>query len=226
MLNLQLLTPRQFLLLTSLLLPACALLIPCLDQPLAWWLHAHTAAARPFFATLTSTADQLHDASMVHGAGIPLLFLLLGLGYVVCRWVLRSPAAGLFLVLLLTHELSMVAAKVLKGVLLRLRPAALFAGTYSDLGFGYDAPNTGSFPSTHTAVYFSLLLPLAVALPRWRLPLLAFPVLIGLGRLVLDMHYLSDVLFSVWLAVLFTFLSGRLVQVQAVGGPRLVLARS
>ncbi|RYU82155.1 phosphatase PAP2 family protein [Hymenobacter persicinus] len=224
--NPQFLTLRQFLLLTSLLLPACALLIPFFDQPLAWWVHRHAAAARPFFATLTSTADALHHASMVHGAGIPLIFLLLGLGYVGCRWALRSPGAGLFLVLLLTHELSMVAAKVLKGVLLRLRPAALFAGSYSDLGFGYHAPDTGSFPSTHTAVYFSLLLPLAVALPRWRLPLLALPVLIGVGRLVLDMHYLSDVLFSVWLTVLFTFLSGQLVQVRAVGGPQLVLARS
>jgi membrane-associated phospholipid phosphatase len=226
MLNPRFLTPRQFLLLTSLLLPACALLIPFLDQPLAWWLHQHTAAARPFFATLTSTADQLHEASMVHEVGIPLIFLLLGLAYAGWRWVLKSPGAGLFLALLLTHELSMVTAKVLKGVLLRLRPAALFAGTYHDLGFGYQAPDTGSFPSTHTAVYFSLLLPLAVALPRWQLPLLAFPVLIGVGRLVLDMHYLSDVLFSVWLAVLFTFLTGLLVQLPAVGGPQVVLARS
>ncbi|TGE25449.1 phosphatase PAP2 family protein [Hymenobacter aquaticus] len=219
-----LLTPRQFLRLTILLLPACALLIVFFDQPLALFIHRHGAALRPFFETLTSTADQAHDVSMTHGLGIPAIFLLLGAAYAVGRWVLKSPAAGLFLVLLLTHELSMVAARVLKGVLLRLRPVALFAGSYHDLGFGYDAPNTGSFPSTHTAIYFSLFAPLAVAYPRQRLPLLIFPVLIGLGRLVLDMHYLSDVLFSVWLVVLFTFLAGQLVQLPAFAGPQAALS--
>ena len=220
------LTLRQFLRLTAVLLPACLLLILWLDQPLALLLHRHCAGIQPFFATLTSTADSAHDASMVHEMGIPAIFLLLALGYVVSRWVLRSPVAAVFLVLLLTHELSMVAAKVLKGVLLRLRPQALFAGSYSGLGFGHDGPHTGSFPSTHTAIYFSLLLPLAVAFPRYRLPLLALPVLIGLGRLVLDMHYLSDVLFSVWLVVLFTFLAGQLTQLPAIAGPQAALPQN
>jgi membrane-associated phospholipid phosphatase len=221
-----LLTTRQFLRLTALLLPACVLLILLLDQSLALFIHQYCAAARPFFATLTSRADQAHDLSMMHELGIPAIFLLLALAYGVCRWLLKNQVAGLFLVVLLTHEMSMVAARTLKGVLLRLRPAALFAGSYHDLGFGYDGPHTGSFPSTHTAVYFSLLLPLAVAFPRQRLPLLVFPVLIGIGRLVLDMHYLSDVLFSVWLVVLFTFLAGRLVQLPVVAGSRVVLAES
>ncbi|UOQ74603.1 hypothetical protein MUN79_12455 [Hymenobacter cellulosilyticus] len=75
-----------------------------------------------------------------------MIFLLLGLGFVLGRYLLKSPTAGLFLVLLLTHELSMVAARVLKGVLLRLRPAALFAGSYSDSGFWHDAPIPARFP--------------------------------------------------------------------------------
>ncbi|UOQ55354.1 phosphatase PAP2 family protein [Hymenobacter cellulosivorans] len=221
-----LLTPRQFLRLSIGLLAPCLLLIPFFDQPLALFLHEHCAPARPFFEALTSRADRLHDLSKTHLLGIPLIFLALGLGFILCRWVLRSPAAGLFLVLLLTHELSMVAARVLKGVLLRLRPAALFTGSYHDLGFWHDAPHTGSFPSTHTAVYCSLFVPLAVAYPRHRLPLLLFPALIALGRLILDMHYLSDVLFSVWLVVLFTFLSGQLAQLPALAGsqPALVPA--
>ncbi|PJJ59175.1 phosphatase PAP2 family protein [Hymenobacter chitinivorans] len=218
-----LLTPRQFLRLTIGLLAACLLLIPFFDQPLALFLHQHCAPARPFFEALTSRADQLHELSMAHLLGIPVVFLGLALAFGVGRWVLRSPAAGLFLVLLLTHELSMVAARVLKGVLLRLRPVALFAGAYHDLGFGYDTPNTGSFPSTHTAIYASLFVPLAVAFPQRRLPLLLFPVLIGLGRLVLDMHYLSDVLFSGWLVVLFTFLAGQLTQLPAIAGPQAAL---
>ncbi|TGE29645.1 phosphatase PAP2 family protein [Hymenobacter metallicola] len=224
--NPALLTSRQFLRLTLVLLPACALLIVFFDQALALFVHQHCARLQPFFASLTSTADQLHEASKTHLLGIPAIFLLLGLAYVLSRWWWKSPAAGLYLVLLLTHEMSMVAARVLKGVLLRLRPAALFAGSYHDLGFGHPGPHTGSFPSTHTAVYCSLFVPLAVAFPRHRLPLLVFPLLIGIGRLVLDMHYLSDVLFSVWLVMLFTFLAGQLAQLPAVAGPQAALARN
>ena len=52
--------------------------------------------------------------------------------------------------------------------------------------------------------------PLAVAFPRHRVALLLLPALIGLGRLVLGAHYLSDVWFSRWLVVALTFLFGRL----------------
>jgi membrane-associated phospholipid phosphatase len=52
---------------------------------------------------------------------------------------------------------------------------------------------------------------LAVAFPRYRGPLLALPVLIGLGRLVLGAHYLADVWFSVWLVAAFTCLFGQLL---------------
>ncbi|UOQ74602.1 hypothetical protein [Hymenobacter cellulosilyticus] len=41
------LTPRRFLQLTALLLPACLLLILFLDQPLALFLHQHCAPSGP-----------------------------------------------------------------------------------------------------------------------------------------------------------------------------------
>ena len=71
-------------------------------------------------------------------------------------------------------------------------------------------PHNDSFPSSHTATYFSLCWPLALAFPRWRVPLLVLPGLIALGRLVLGMHYLSDVWFSLWLVVALTFLFSQL----------------
>ncbi|HEX8504690.1 MAG TPA: phosphatase PAP2 family protein, partial [Hymenobacter sp.] len=71
-------------------------------------------------------------------------------------------------------------------------------------------PSNDSFPSTHTAIYFSLFLPVAVAFPRYRVPLLVLPGFVALGRLVLGVHYLSDVWFSVWLVAAFTFLFGLL----------------
>ena len=203
-------TFRQFLYFTALTLPTCALLILWGDQPLALFIHRHTGWAVPFFSAYTSAADRAHEALMTHVLGIPIIFLSLGLAFAVGRYVLKRRGATLFLVLLLTHEFSMVSANVLKGAVHRLRPEVLFGAGYTGSGLWVMGPHNDSFPSSHTAVYFSLFLPLAVAFPHWRVPLLVLPGLIGVGRLVLGAHYLSDVWFSVWLVVLFTFLFGLL----------------
>ena len=209
-------TLRPFLLFTALTLPACALLILFGDQPLAGFIHGHFTWTAPFFATLTATADQIHEALMVHVLGLPIIFLALGLAFAIGRYGLKQRGATLFLVLLLTHEFSMVLANVLKGVVHRLRPEVQFGAGYTGSGLWAEGPHNDSFPSYHTAVYFSLFWPLAVAFPRYRVPLLLLPGLIGLGRLVLGAHYLSDVWFSIWLVVALTFLFGRLDKPRAV----------
>ena len=210
-------TLRQFLIFTALTLPACVLLILFIDQPLARLIHGHFTWAAPFFATLTTTADSVHDVLMRHVLGLPIIFLALGLAFAIGRYVLKQRGATIFLILLLTHEFSMVLANVLKGSVHRLRPEVLFGEGYSGLGLWATGSHNDSFPSSHTAIYFSLFLPLAVAYPRWRGPLLVLPGLIGLGRLVLGMHYLSDVWFSLWLVVALTFLFGLLDRPRAAG---------
>jgi len=212
-------TFRRFLLFTALTLPACALLIGFGDQPLAQLVHAHFAWAAPFFAALTAAADAAHDALMQHVLGLPLIFLALGAAFAVGRYGLKRRGATLFLVLLLTHEFSMVLANVLKGSVHRLRPEVLFGAGYPGLGLWAAGPHNDSFPSTHVAIYFSLFWPVAVAFPRWRGPLLVLPGLIALGRLVLGMHYLSDVWFSVWLVVALTFLFGQLQRPTTADDP-------
>jgi membrane-associated phospholipid phosphatase len=54
-----------------------------------------------------------------------------------------------------------------------------------------------SFPSSHTAFYWGLLLPAAACLPRYRIPLLVLPVLISIGRIIENVHYISDVLAAI-----------------------------
>ncbi|MBO2008896.1 phosphatase PAP2 family protein [Hymenobacter negativus] len=203
-------TLRQFLVFTAISLPACALLILLLDQPLAQFIHGHFAGAAPFFASLTASADAVHGALMTHVVGLPIIFLVLGLAFAIGRYALKRRGAIVFLILLLTHEFSMVLANVLKGSVHRLRPEVQFKSGYLGTGLWATGPHNDSFPSSHTAIYFSLFLPLAVAFPRWRWPLLVLPGLIALGRLVLGMHYLSDVWFSLWLVVALTFLFGLL----------------
>ena len=209
-------TLRRFLLFTALTLPACALLILLLDQPLARFIHAHFGGAAPYFAALTAAADVGHNALMTHLLGLPIIFLALGLAFAVGRYGLKRRGATLFLILLLTHEFSMVLANALKGSVHRLRPEVQFGAGYVGSGlWASGQPHNDSFPSSHTVIYFSLFWPLAVAFPRWRVPLLVLPGLIALGRLVLGMHYLSDVWFSLWLVVALTFLFGRLERPRA-----------
>lgn len=203
-------TLRQFLIFTAISLPACALLIFFFDQPLARLMHGQLAGAAPFFATLTAAADAAHGALMKHFIGLPIIFLALGLAFAIGRYALKKKEATIFLILLLTHEFSMVLANVLKGAVHRLRPEAQFGAGYPGSGLWATGPHNDSFPSYHTAVYFSLFWPLALAFPRWRVPLLVLPGLIALGRLVLGAHYVSDVWFSLWLVVALTFLFGLL----------------
>jgi membrane-associated phospholipid phosphatase len=210
-------TLRQFLVFTAVSLPACALLILLLDQPLAQFVHGSFAGAAPFFAGLTAGADAVHEALMTHMLGVPAIFLALGLAFAIGRYALKRRGATVLLVLLLTHEFSMVLANVLKGAVHRLRPEVQFGGGYAGTGlWATELPHNDSFPSSHTAIYFSLFLPLAVAFPKYRVPLLVLPTLIGLGRLVLGMHYLSDVWFSLWLVVALTFLFGLLERPRAL----------
>jgi membrane-associated phospholipid phosphatase len=197
-------------------LPACALLILFGDQPLAGFMHAHFGGAAPFFAALTATADRVHEALMTHVLGLPIIFLALGLAFAIGRYGLKRRGATLFLLLLLTHEFSMVLANALKGAVHRLRPEVQFGAGYEGSGLWAEGPHNDSFPSYHTAVYFSLFWPLAVAFPKYRGALLVLPVLVGLGRLVLGAHYLSDVWFSVWLVVALTFLFGRLERPRGI----------
>lgn len=191
---------RPLLAFTALTILACAVLVCCLDRPLALLLHRYAAGAVPFFAMGTAAIDTAYDAAMCNFWHLPVLWWALVLGYVAGRWLLRQRRATVLLVALLTHLSSEVSANVLKVLAHRERPAFI-AG--HDLGGSFHSagPHWDSFPSSHTAIYWSLFWPLAVAFPRWRLPLLVVPVFIALGRLVLSAHYLSDVWAATWLAV-------------------------
>jgi len=188
---------HPFLAFTALTVLACTVLILWLDKPLALWFHRYAAGAEPFFASFTNAVDAAYEAA--NSGGRPMLFWALGLAYLLGRWVWRRRWATVFLITLLTHLASVVSANVLKIAVNRPRPAVLFTPGYSE---------SFSFPSSHTAIYWSLLLPLAVAFPRWRWPLLAVPALVAVGRLVLGVHYLSDVWAAIWLVAAWTTLFG------------------
>lgn len=92
----------------------------------------------------------------------------------------------------------------------RLRPfQAVADGQWFDQWF--EGAGFGSFPSGHVAFCAGLALPLALLFPRWRAPLMAVLLLVGLERIVSHDHYVSDVGAALFLAGLTTACSWKLV---------------
>lgn len=91
----------------------------------------------------------------------------------------------------------------------RPRPQVHAAGL-SPFHFGYDFE---SFPSGHTAVGFALAFAIARLEPRWRWAGLLFACAVAASRVILDVHYLGDVLGGALVALvvvrLLTLLSAR-----------------
>jgi undecaprenyl-diphosphatase len=93
-------------------------------------------------------------------------------------------------VMAITGVLGVLLYKVLKKVCVRERPFI----THSSISLAIAPLDRYSFPSGHTlhAVCFTIIA--CSAFPGWSWVLVPFTVLVGLSRLVLGLHYLSDVL--------------------------------
>ncbi len=120
----------------------------------------------------------------------PAAFRLLGLAVIIWMVTRRYLRAALFLIV--TVEFSAVVTEVAKRLADRPRPATATVYAYGT-----------AFPSGHAlGVTVSVLALLTVTLPlvaeRWRTPLIvagaAIIVMIGIGRVALNVHYPSDVL--------------------------------
>lgn len=79
---------------------------------------------------------------------------------------------------------------VLKRLINRRRPCEMEPHCWAELA----PPDAYSFPSGHTMVAFAVAVPVAAFFPELQLTLLACAASIGLSRIVLGMHFLSDVI--------------------------------
>ncbi len=186
--------------------------ITVLDVQVAQWFHSR---ATPPVTRVTLLFTQLHST-----LGITVLSSLLAL-----YWV-RAKAWDWLLTLVLTVPLGMLLNVALKNIFQRVRPA-------------FDVPllslSTYSFPSGHAAaatLFYGVLAAWLVSrAAAWRqraiivLAAAAMVALVGLSRIYLGVHYLSDVLAAVaasgcWLAFSLTAVDtsrrrGRLQQMKA-----------
>jgi membrane-associated phospholipid phosphatase len=122
---------------------------------------------------------------------------------------LRKPwrdTGRLLLFISLAHMGSRLVAGTLKNVFERLRPYEVIA---SGDWHSFFAADGNSFPSTHSAHFWSLFFPLALAFPRYRLWFSIVPLFISVARVGVNDHFVSDVLAGAAIAAFMTWaLSG------------------
>ena len=89
---------------------------------------------------------------------------------------------------------------LLKIIFGRARPYLWLTGDQSGFHFLRYGARFASFPSGHTTTSVAAAMVFGALFPRWRYAFWATALLIGLSRIVLDLHYLSDVIAGTALA--------------------------
>ena len=129
------------------------------------------------------------------------------------RWAARLKSAALVsLFLFLSIAVSGLITDLLKFVFGRARPKLLFANET----FGFDWWGTKadfwSFPSGHATTAVAIAAALYCLWPRF-LPLyVGFAALIGVSRVVIGAHYVSDVIAATFIATASTYWLRRLFE--------------
>ena len=126
--------------------------------------------------------------------------------FVFFKYYLRRPiAANRALFLFAAVALSGLTTDLIKPLVGRLRPKLLFE---ADL-YGFEPFRIGyeynSFPSGHATTVFALAAALSFFFPRWRLPLFSLAAVVGLSRIIVGAHYLSDVMAGAYVGVMTVF---------------------
>jgi membrane-associated phospholipid phosphatase len=98
-----------------------------------------------------------------------------------------------------------LADDALKIIFGRARPYVWLAGDDSGFGFFRYGAKFASFPSGHTTTSVAAALALSAVFPRWRPAFLLAALLIALSRIILDVHYLSDVIAGALLGAAVAF---------------------
>lgn len=179
-------TPGQLIRTAILAALSSAACIAFLDVRIAQDLAGLPAKVREVFDAGTDWLDLLTGKEFANWAlGLALIGVALA-----SWWVARPKLAKLLVLVALCNSLAHLVVSVLKPVFGRLRPFQIESAGWVDRFF----EGGSSFPSGHTAFYFGLCLPLAWALPRWRVPLLLPALFIAAARPLGNYHFAGDVL--------------------------------
>ena len=177
----------------------CAVSYVWLDRPIALWFKANLAGTWSIvFHRLTDLG--LGGVWLIPAAAGAILFRWQQVRAKTDRaelnWRLGANGA---LFLFASVALSGILVDLLKGIIGRLRPYELFEHQlYGFAPLSLDWART-SFPSGHGQTAFAALTAFAMVFPRARIPLLLLATAIAASRVIISVHYLSDVAMGAYL---------------------------
>jgi membrane-associated phospholipid phosphatase len=181
-----------------------------IDRPLALALKANVGPQlEGFFKTITV----LGDATGYIVVGLVAMLVLRALANLAVseeHFTRYRRLGRVALFFLLSMLVSGGLVLLLKFVIGRLRPRALFeSGLYGFQPFQTEwAMN--SFPSGHSQAIFAAMTALYFIYPRYDVAYFALAILIAMSRVVTTVHFLSDTVMGAWLAVAAVILLRRL----------------
>lgn len=134
-------------------------------------------------------------------------YILLVPAYVVLHFVLKNKLWSMrVFFILVSISASGLINVLIKWIAGRNRPINLFRnGSY---GFDYFRMihESTSFPSGHTVTAFTMAAAVSILFPRWGIPAFLAAIAIGVSRVLITSHYLSDVFAGVGLGVVCTLI--------------------
>ncbi len=169
-------------------LTAAILLI---DRPLARWLHAHTYGM-PLFAGITHIAEVV---AWLGSLSIVVMIPALAFGWrpgPVGR-ALFAAAAAMIVTIVLKDRLKYLFGHTWPETWINGNPSFIRDGVYGFF-WKHGGPGWASFPSGHTALITAPVAALWHAWPKWRWLGALLVLLVAVGLLGANYHFLSDVI--------------------------------
>jgi len=164
------------------------------DKPIDLWAHANWAETGIFQAG--TYISYLADGSFLWLA-VALCFILI----LIIDPSIRKQWSKILLYICICFAVSIVIGEGLKYLLARYRPVMLFDHDLYGLHFFSADWNINSTPSDHTIRAFSIFTALALYYRRLAVLFIAVAVLVGLSRIAVTAHYLSDVIFGAYIGI-------------------------
>jgi len=175
-----------------------------IDLPVARCFHALSQETRNVFEWITK-------------AGVSTVYLIVSFGlFIFFRWIRQKRLyADCALLFFSNVALSGIVTNIVKFLVGRLRPKMFFEkGLY-----GFDPFRVGyefnSFPSGHATTVFAIAVTCSIFWPKYRILFFIFATIVALSRLVLNAHYLSDVLAGAYIGIATAIVMKRYIPVQS-----------